>query len=387
MATLKYKKPSPYVVPAAGCPPEDTKYQEYEKNLELSTVGKHQKFGFALFGVGRAGTIHLSFLIKEPKTDLLYVIDDDKTKLEKLKKYWNLESVKFLTNAESDVAFKDPRVRAVVISSPTHTHEDIVTKALSHNKGVFCEKPVAENLAQTKLLYDKAKQVKQPLFSAFNRRFDPSFASIRNRVRAGDVGRVLTVKVCSRDSPLPTIQYLSTSGGIFHDCAVHDIDMTLYILGEYPTKVTVAANANIPEIAEINDYDTVGIMLSFASGAIGIIDLSRHSTYGYDQRVEVFGQKGMIKAENRQPIYNVETYTERDVVRAPIHYSFPSRYQEGYENEMRHFLEVLEGKTSLSIDTKDVLAVSKIATACEESVRTGNSVEIKWSKDELPHPQ
>lgn len=176
------------------------------------------------------------------------------------------------------------------------------------------------------------------------RRFDPSFASIKTRVRNGEIGKVSTVKVCSRDSPLPSLEYLKSSGGIFHDCAVHDIDMTLYILGEYPTKVMVMANANIPEIAQIKDYDTVGIMLSFESGAIGIIDLSRHSIYGYDQRVEVFGQKGMIKAENQLPIHNVETYTERNVSKAPIAYSFPSRYADGYEMEMRHFLDVLQGK-------------------------------------------
>lgn len=120
--------------------------------------------------------------------------------------------------------------------------------------------------------------------------------------------------------------------------------MILNILGEYPNKITVFATSNIPEIAQINDHDTVGIMLGFDSGAIGIIDLSRYSIYGYDQRVEVFGQKGMIKAENQQPIYNVESYTEQSVVKAPIAYSFPSRYVEGYEIEMKHFLDVLEGK-------------------------------------------
>lgn len=156
------------------------------------------------------------------------------------------------------------------------------------------------------------------------------------------MGKVLTVKVCSRDSPLPTIEYLAASGRIFHDCAVHDIDMTINILGEYPTKVMAMARANIKEIADIKDFDTVGIMLWFESGALGIIDLSRHAVYGYDQRLEVFGEKGMIKAENQIPIQNVETYSSRSVSKAPIAYSFPSRYADSYEIELLHFLDVLQ---------------------------------------------
>ncbi|RZC41879.1 putative oxidoreductase, partial [Asbolus verrucosus] len=320
MASLKYETASPYRVVPPPVPNEDVKYIRYEQNFKLTTLTVPPRFG----------------------------------------------------------------VRAVVVATPTFTHEDIVTKALDHNKGVFCEKPVAQSYEQTKACYEKAKKVNQPLLSAFNRRFDPSFSVVKERVQNGEIGKVLTVKVCSRDSPLPSIEYLKKSGRIFHDCAVHDIDMTLYVLGEYPTKVMVMARANIPEIAEINDYDTVAIMLSFDSGTIGIIDLNRYSIYGYDQRLEVFGQKGMIKAENQQPIYNVETYTEKDVKRAPIAYSFPSRYSDGYDLEMVHFLDVLEGKADLCVDSKDTLAVTRIASACEEAVRTGKAVEIKWTKEDLP---
>jgi myo-inositol 2-dehydrogenase/D-chiro-inositol 1-dehydrogenase len=384
MATQKYRQPSPYTVPIPPAPPEDAKNTQHEQNLKLSPVKDHSRFGFALFGVGRAGTIHLSFLVKDPHVELLYVVDDDQSKWDKLRKYWNLERVKFLKSSDAAAVYQDAKVRAVVVASPTRTHENIVSKALDHKKAVFCEKPVAENYDKTKALYEKARKMQQPLFSAFNRRFDPSFAAVRNRVRGGEVGKVLTVKVCSRDSPLPSLDYLRTSGGIFHDCAVHDIDMTLYVMGEYPTRVTAAASANIPEIAGIGDHDTVGILFTFGSGAVSMVDLSRQCSYGYEQRLEVFGEKGMIKAENQQPIHNVESYTGRSVVKAPIAYSFPSRYAEGYELEMLHFLDVLRGRTQVSVDSRDVLAVSKIATACEESIRKGSTVELKWSQDELP---
>ncbi|XP_044262218.1 inositol 2-dehydrogenase-like [Tribolium madens] len=382
MATLKFKQASPYSM-KPSTPDEDIKHKEYLEHIKLSQTG-HSRFGIACFGIGRAGTIHLSFLVREPKAKLLYIVDDDKSKWDKLKKYWNLETVRFLTNAEAKIVYEDPSVRAVVVASPTYTHEEIISNALNHNKAVFCEKPIAGDYDKIKALCNLAKKVNQPLFCAFNRRFDPSYATLRERVRKGEIGRVLTVKVCSRDSPLPTIEYLKASGGIFHDCAVHDIDMNIFMLGEYPTKVMVMATANIPEIAQINDHDTVGIMLSYESGAIGFIDLSRHSIYGYDQRVEVFGEKGMMKAENQQPISNLETYTEKSVTKAPIAYSFPSRYADGYAMEMKHFFDVLEGKAKVSVDSNDILAVSKIATACEEALRSGRCVDLKWRDDEKP---
>lgn len=383
MATLKFKEKSPYQKEAAPASKLDYVYYKHLDHLQLEFVEPPKRHGVALFGAGRAGTIHIMNLIKNARVRILYIIDDDKVKLNKLKTYWNLPNTQFITNAESDKVFKDPNVEFVLVASPTFTHEEIVTKALNSDKAVFCEKPVAQNLEKIRALYTLAKKVNKPLLCAFNRRFDPAYTEVRRRVHSGDIGMVLTIKVCSRDSPLPSLDYLKISGGIFHDCGVHDIDMILYVLGEYPNKVSVLANANIPEIAKINDYDTVAVTLSFPSGAIAMIDLSRLCVFGYDQRLEVFGQKGMLKVENRQPLHNIEHYTGENVSKSPINYSFPSRYEAGYEDELDHFLDVLEGKTELLVDSKDTLAVAKIAAACEESVRTGKVVELKWSKEDL----
>lgn len=129
------------------------------------------------------------------------------------------------------------RVDAVVVCSPTYTHEDIVIRALEAKKAVFCEKPIAENPKDTAKCYEAAENYGKPLFCAFNRRFDPSYTNVRQRVRKGEVGHVHTIKLVARDSPLPSIEYLKASGGIFHDCMVHDIDLMTYIVGEYPIKV------------------------------------------------------------------------------------------------------------------------------------------------------
>lgn len=125
----------------------------------------------------------------------------------------------------------------MVVCSPTFTHEEIVIKALDHKKAVFCEKPIAEDPKGTAKCYECAVSNGKPLLVAFNRRFDPSYENVRQRVRNGEVGHVHTIRLTARDSPLPTIEYLKISGGIFHDCMVHDIDLMTYVLGEYPTKV------------------------------------------------------------------------------------------------------------------------------------------------------
>lgn len=128
-------------------------------------------------------------------------------------------------------------VDAIIVASPTFTHEDIVIKALKARKAVFCEKPIAENRTDTAKCYEIAKTVDRPLFCAFNRRFDPGYSTVRDRVHRGEVGHVHLIKTVSRDCPLPSIGYLKISGGIFHDCLVHDIDIITWTLGEYPIKV------------------------------------------------------------------------------------------------------------------------------------------------------
>ncbi|KAF2905588.1 hypothetical protein ILUMI_00587 [Ignelater luminosus] len=384
MATLKFKDSSLYKQENTAAPIEDYVYSRHVEDFEMQLKGNNNLIGIAVFGIGRAGTIHLTYLLRNPRVKVLYIVEQDKNKWNSIKSYWNVnDEVKFLDFDHADEVYKDKNVRAVIVTSPTKTHEDIVTKALDHDKAVFCEKPIAENIEKTRKCFEKAKQIGQPLLTAFNRRFDAAFSSVKERVGKGDVGHVNVIKTTSRDSPLPGIEYLKVSGGIFHDSAVHNIDTLIWILREYPIKVSVAASANIPEIAEIGDFDTIVILFTFPSGTLGIIDMCRYSNYGYDQRLEVFGFKGMLKVENQQPLQGVESRSENNRV-CPIYYSFASRFQNSYVNEMDHFLNVVDGQEKLKVDYQDVLAVSKIASACEEAAKTGKIVEIHWDSKDLP---
>ena len=173
-----------------------------------------------------------------------------------------------------------------------------------------------------------------------------------NKVRNGDIGKVHIIKTTSRDSPMPPIDFLKISGGMFHDCCVHDVDVICWIMGEAPLSVYCVAHAFHSEIGALNDVDTVGVIMKFPSGAIGQIDLSRHAVYGYDQRVEVFGADGMLSSDNVSAFssrhFNSSGYSE-----PPLKDSFPQRYAEAYVLEVEHLINAIKKKEMLSI-SKDV---------------------------------
>ncbi|XP_063224009.1 inositol 2-dehydrogenase-like [Bacillus rossius redtenbacheri] len=388
MATLKFKDPSPYKLPPPQPHSSDYVFEEYNKDLFLKTDsrGLQKPVNVALFGLGRAGTLHLRNLSFNPRAKILYIVDDIEERMHSCKKYWRLEGAQCIKMSEADKVFNDPELDAVVISTPTFTHEKITRRALAKGKFVFCEKPVAQDLETAKRCYEEARRVGKPLFTAFNRRFDPSYSNVRERVHSGEVGHVQIVKITSKDCMLAPIEYMKTSGGIFTDSLVHDIDMMCWMVGEFPNRVAAMGSANVPEVGALDDFDTVAVLAHFPSGTIGIINLTRNSDFGYDQRLEVFGSRGMVAAGNERPMAGVTV--QRGLsgeVRHPIYFTFASRYKEAYQREMEHFLDVVQGKESeLKVKDYETMAVSKIAAACEKSAKTGTFVNISWGDDEIP---
>jgi len=385
MATQKFAEESPFAgINERHADASDFKYQRY---LKYAGAGQDDEAStpvvLALFGLGRAGSIHIANILANPRVTLKYVVEEDDSKWETCRLRWSLTDTVFVTPKVLPTVLADPNLTACLIATPTFTHEAFIVASLDAGKAVFSEKPIAESPEGTARCYEKSAAVGKPLFCAFNRRFDPSFSSVRDQVRSGAVGHVHMIKTTSRDSPLPGLAYLKISGGIFHDCCVHDIDMVTWVLGEYPTEVFAAATAQIPEIRDIGDHDNVAVTLKFPSGTIGMIDLSRFSTYGYDQRLEVFGPKGMLHVNNETPDKTVFSGTGGSQ-QVPMYYSFPSRHADGYARELEHFLDVAQGKAGMSVTGRMTQAVSKIADACEESAKTGVPVKMTWGPEEVP---
>ncbi|OQR73395.1 putative oxidoreductase YrbE-like [Tropilaelaps mercedesae] len=315
------------------------------------------------------------------RSHLYYIVEDSSERRRSVEARYRhkLPDAHFIDSTDCAKLLSDKNVQAVLVCTPTFTHKEIVCKALAAGKHVFCEKPIAQSNESVRECYEQAKLHGVNLFCAFNRRYDPGLRKIKNSLMNGELGDVFLVKTTSRDSPIPSLDYLRTSGGIFHDCAVHDIDVVCWLLGEKPVRVQVFGSLLSPALQELHDkdFDTVVICFHFASGKLAIIDLSRNACYGYDQRCEVFGSKGMLQNANHRP-NGVFKWTPEASSQDPILYSFASRYQESYETELDYFLNLVSGRAEMEISQDHVLAVTRIASACEKSAKTGVVVELEW---------
>ncbi len=237
-------------------------------------------------------------------------------------------------------------IDAVVIGTPTDTHYDQIHKAAVAGKAIFCEKPVDLSTDRIRDCIAAVEAAGVPFMTAFNRRFDAHFAALQRRIRDGAIGEVEIVTILSRDPAPPPIAYIKSSGGLFRDMMIHDFDMARFLLGEEPVTVQAVGAALVdPAIGEAGDIDTAAVLLTTASGRICQISNSRRASYGYDQRVEVHGSKGLLRADN-QLESTVELADAAGFRRAAAQYFFLERYSGAYLGEMAAFVgAVVEGST------------------------------------------
>lgn len=267
-------------------------------------------------------------------------------------------------------------VDAVVIGTPTDTHYDQIHQAARAGKAIFCEKPVDLSADRIRDCIKVVEDSGVPFMTAFNRRFDPSFANIQSRIAAGEIGEVEIVTILSRDPSPPPISYIESSGGLFRDMMIHDLDMARFLLGEEPVSVYAVGSALVdPEIGKAGDVDTAAVTLTTASGKICQISNSRRASYGYDQRIEVHGEKGLLRAENM--LENaVEVATPDGFRRAPAQHFFLERYEAAYRAEMTHFIEAVGTSGKVSPGIEDGLRAQVLADAADRSLRQGTAVDL-----------
>jgi myo-inositol 2-dehydrogenase/D-chiro-inositol 1-dehydrogenase len=268
-----------------------------------------------------------------------------------------------------------PGLDAVVICSPTDTHAGYVIKAAQAGKQIFCEKPLDLSLERVREVLKIVDTTGVKLMLGFNRRFDPEFKKIRQLVLNDSVGDVQIVKITSRDPGPPPVSYIKVSGGMFLDMTIHDIDMARYISGKEVKEVFAKGTVLVdPEIGEAGDIDTAIITLTFDDGSMAVIDNCRKAVYGYDQRLEVFGSKGMAQAGNNFP-NNHKLYSESGVSGdLPLHF-FLERYDASYNQEIREFIGALVNNEKMPVDGNDGLMSTAIALAAKKSVAEGRPVK------------
>ena len=315
----------------------------------------------AVIGAGRIGRIHAGNANANPRIRLKYVVDPVADAAASLA----LETG--ATVAALDEVLADPSVKGIVVASSTDTHLDFSLRAVVAGKAVFCEKPIDLDLAKARAAASSFGPVNARLFLGFNRRFDPNFRQLHDRIASGEMGQLETLHIISHDPAPPPIDYVKVSGGMFKDMTIHDFDMARWLLGEDPVEVYSAATAVIdPAIGAAGDVDTAKILLRTASGRICVISNSRRSGYGYDQRIEAFCAKGLLRAGNVLSS-TVESWGESGAKTDPLQNFFLDRYAGAYRAEMDHFSDILSSAVRPMIGYGDGLAALAIAEAAMES--------------------
>lgn len=323
-----------------------------------------------LLGCGRIGQVHARSIASINGATVTAVADAFATAAQSLAAETGAKIL------DSDALICSPDVDAVVIGTPTDTHYDLILQAAAAGKAIFCEKPVDMSADRIRDCIKVVETAGVPFMTAFNRRFDPNFANIHARIAAGEIGDVELVTILSRDPSPPPISYIKGSGGLFRDMMIHDLDMARFLMGEEPTTVYAVGSALVdPAIGDAGDVDTAAVTLTTASGKICQISNSRRATYGYDQRVEVHGSRGLLRAENMLE-NTVEVADQNGFRKAPTLNFFLERYEAAYRAEMTYFVAQIQAGDAPTPGITDGLRAQILADAAAKSLAEGTAIQV-----------
>ena len=327
---------------------------------------------FALFGAGRIGAMHAANIAANPRARLHCLYDVHKPTAEKVA---GAHGAKVAPSIEAALSEAD----AVMIASSTDTHVALITAAAKAGKPILCEKPIDLDIERVEKCRREIAGLGVPVQIGFNRRYDPTHLAVRDAVRRGEIGTLELLIITSRDPSLASLEYMKVSGGIFRDMTIHDFDLARFILGEEPVEIFATGSVKVePALAALNDVDTAMVVMRAESGALVHINNSRRAVYGYDQRVEAFGSKGMVQSENHRATTVRHTGAERTDAADPLLNFFIERYARAYVDELNEFIDVVEKKQAPSVGFEDGRRALIIADAAWEATRTGKAVKIRY---------
>jgi myo-inositol 2-dehydrogenase/D-chiro-inositol 1-dehydrogenase len=329
--------------------------------------------GIAVLGAGRIGKIHAANVAASKLATLVVVADPFADAAARLADELGAEAM-----TDCEAAIDRPDVAAIVIGTPTHTHINLMLRAVRQGKAVLCEKPIDLDMAKSLAAVEEVERLNGRVMLAFNRRFETTFAEMRAAIDAGDIGEVRQVIISSRDPGLAPEDYIRHSGGIFRDMTIHDLDIGRWLLGEEPVELTAIGSRLIdPALMEkYDDYDTAMVQMQTASGKQCHINNCRQAVYGYDQRIEVFGSKGMLQMDNLRPTTIRRWSQDVTDAREPLLNFFLERYQQAYKAELDAYIDALAHGKPMPTTVQDGLQALRLADAAVESVKSGRAVRL-----------
>ncbi len=328
-----------------------------------------------IIGAGRIGKVHLESISYHVKNATVTAMADPfmNEETEKLIRSYGVSKV---TKDYKDI-LNDKDIDAVLVCSSTDTHAAISIEAINAGKHVFCEKPVDHSIEKIQAVADALKEHPDIKFQVgFNRRFDHNFAAIRKAYDDGKIGEAHILKITSRDPEPPNPAYIKVSGGIFLDMTIHDFDMACFLTDSDVEELYVNSAVLVdPAIGEQGDVDTAIITMKMANGALAVIDNSRKAAYGYDQRAELFGSKGMVATSNDTVSSAVISNADGVTGEKPLFF-FLERYMDSFSEEMRQFTEAVINDTEVPVGIHAGLQSVKIGLAARKSVEEHRPVKI-----------
>ena len=331
---------------------------------------------FALLGAGRIGRMHAANLAAHNKAELRWVFDINSDAADEVAASFGGRS-----STSASEALSDPEVDAVLIATSTDTHTSLVIESAEAGKAVFCEKPIDLSLEKVNWCRDQIKNFDVPIQVGFNRRFDPSHRKVVLATQNGEIGALEQVIISSRDPEPPPKEYYLVAGGMLRDMTIHDFDLARFVLNEEVEKVTALSATLFDSIAkEIGEMDSAMILMQTKSGRLCHINNSRHASYGYDQRLEAHGSKGMIRSENHEQT-TVEHFNERgSSQRDLLPFFFIERYRQAFLDQLDAFIESVESKTPTQVNFEDGRRALILANAAYESLETGKTVQVEYNR-------
>jgi myo-inositol 2-dehydrogenase/D-chiro-inositol 1-dehydrogenase len=325
---------------------------------------------FGIIGAGRIGKIHAANVAARGDCEVRLIADADRTAAEGLAEATGGKV------AEIEAILASDDIDAVAICAPTDMHADLIERSARANKAIFCEKPVDLDANRVRACLEVVAKAGAPLMVGFNRRFDPNFAALQARLRDGAIGALEMVSITSRDPGPPPISYIARSGGLFRDMMIHDFDMARFLLGEEPVAVSAMGSALVDRaIGAAGDVDTAVVIMETKSGKVAQISNSRRASYGYDQRIEAHGAKGMIRADNIRES-SVEFAGAQGFVSDKALDFFLERYAAAYRAELDAVVRAVTAGAQPRPSGEDGLRANVLADAANLSWRTKQRVTL-----------
>ena len=291
----------------------------------------------ALFGLGRIGQMHADNLLNHRDFNLKYIFDKDQKLTKKLSKKYKSTGIQ-----NPKIAFKDQDIKCIFIASSTNTHLKFIEEAVVNKKVVFCEKPLDLDLNKINKCEKRISKYNPKIQIGFNRRYDPAHNSLNQNLLKGKIGKLEKIIITSRDPSPPPINYLKTSGGIFKDMMIHDFDLARFYAGrdEFESIFATGQRFSDKKLKKINDLDLATVVMKTKKGVQCIITNSRHCSFGYDQRIELFGSKGMIISDNQRDLETVLYSKNSTDNKTQLKNFFIERYSEAYKIQLNDLVKI-----------------------------------------------